>query len=122
MLKVMVVDDCSVTRDYLIKLLKKLNINKINEASDGDEAISLYEEHKPDIVFMDITMPKVSGIEAMKEINNKNSHTNIILMTSHDDQNVIFEALSSGAKGFVVKPLNLEKLKREILKIVSFID
>lgn len=122
MLNVMIVDDCETTRDYFKKLLNRLDINRISEACDGLEAVALYEKHKPDIVFMDIAMPKLNGIEAMKVINERNQHTNIIMITSFDDQNVIYEALSSGAKGFVVKPLNLEKLKKEINKIVSFLE
>lgn len=121
MVKVMIVDDCSVTREYLKRLLKRLNINRINEAEDGEEALVKYEEYKPDIVFMDITMPKLNGIDAMKKINTKYLHTNIIMVSSLDDYNVIFDALSSGAKGFILKPLDFAKLEKEIKKIVSFI-
>ena len=121
MVKVLVVDDCSVTRDLLKKLLKRLDINRVDEASDGVEAIEMYDKFQPEIVFMDIAMPNVNGIEAMKVINEKYNHTNIIMITSFDDQNFIYEALSSGAKGFVVKPFNEDKIKSALSAIISFI-
>ena len=121
MLKVLIVDDCPITREYLRRFLSKLDIQRVDEAHDGEEALMKYDEFKPDIVFMDITMPKLNGIDAMKRINDKYLHTNIILITSLEDQNIIFDALKSGAKGFVVKPLDFAKLKKEINKIVDFI-
>ena len=81
----------------------------------------MYDKYKPDLVFMDINMPKLGGIETVKILNEKYFHINVIMITSFDDQNVIFEALSSGAKGFITKPLDLFKLKKEINKIVNFI-
>ncbi len=122
MIKVLIVDDCPITREFIKKILNRLNINRVNEAGNGEEALSLYDEYKPDLVFMDITMPKLNGIEAMKKLNEKYAHTNIIMVTSLEDQGLIFEALSSGAKGFLVKPIDTFKLKREITKIVSFIQ
>jgi len=108
---VMIVDDSVLIRRVLSKALVELGCNVVGEAKDGQEAVDLYPSCNPDLVTIDITMPKITGIEALKEI--KKSHPNIkaIMMTSHGEEKIVKEALAAGAKGYTLKPITPKKVK-----------
>lgn len=98
---------------------KKLNmtisgfgVNQIFEAADGEEAISKYNEYKPDVVFMDIIMPKVTGIDALKQIMDENPDAKIIMASSVGTQGHLKEALKAGASDFLQKPIADEDAKK----------
>lgn len=117
MLKIMVVDDSSIIRKVFAKELRSMGYNVVGTAKDGKEAISMYDEVKPDIVTMDITMPIMGGIDSLKAIKKKHKDAKIIMVTSHGEQKLVMEALSKGAKGYILKPINNEKIKEAIDKI-----
>ena len=117
MLNIMVVDDSSMIRKVFISLLEKLGQNVVAQASSGKEAISLYEEHMPDLVTMDITMPIMNGIEALKKIKAKYKDAKIIMVTSHGEEKQVMEAITNGAKGYVLKPITEDKIRDAILKL-----
>ena len=77
----------------------------------------LSDEVKPDLVTMDITMPIMGGIESLKAIKKNHKDAKIIMVTSHGEQKLVMEALSKGAKGYILKPINNEKIKEAIDKI-----
>ena len=116
MLNVMIVDDAMIMRNMLSKKLKDLGHNIVAEASNGAEAVILYKDHKPDLVTMDITMPKMDGIDSLKSIIKFDHDAKVIMITSHGEENRVIEAIRSGAKGYVLKPLDREKLQGSIAK------
>lgn len=100
----MVVDDSSFMRGFLSKLLCENNYKVIVEAENGIQAIEKYLEYSPDVVIMDITMPKMNGLDALKEIIRIDPKANVVMLSSLGTKFNIIEAIQIGAKDFVVKP------------------
>lgn len=119
-MNVLVVDDSNFIRLNIVNYLKNNNITVVGEASNGQEAIELYKELKPDIVTMDITMPDMDGVEAVKKIVEIDSNAKIIICSAVGQQVKVIEAIKAGAKSFILKPLNEEKMIIEINKVISF--
>jgi len=117
MLTVLVVDDSLVIRKVLSEMLEKLGHKVVGKAKNGRESIDLYEKLKPDLVTMDITMPIMSGIKALTAIRGKYQNAIVVMVTSHGEEKLVMDAISSGAKGFILKPLNEERIKNVIEKI-----
>ena len=121
MARVMVVDDISIMRFTIKDRLQKLGHEIVAEASNGYNAIEQYKIFKPDLVTMDITMPAEqgvkNGIEALVEIRKFDSDAKIIMVTSHGEEKLVIEAISKGAKGYILKPVSEEKLKSVFDKI-----
>jgi len=109
--KVLIVDDAPFIREILQSYFESRDdIGEVKEAVDGEEAVELFESFAPDIVFMDIVMPKLSGIEATKQIRNKNTKTPIVGLSTLDHGDVINRMLNAGANTFVKKPFSLNDL------------
>ncbi len=121
MARIMVVDDISIMRFTIKDRLQKIGHEVVAEASNGYSAIEQYKIYKPDLVTMDITMPAEqgvkNGIEALVEIRKIDSNAKIIMVTSHGEEKLVIEAISKGAKGYILKPVNEEKLKSVFDKI-----
>ncbi len=117
---VMVVDDASFMRAVLKKIILQSGHEVIAEAANGDEAISVFQNSKPDLVLMDIVMPPgpkaKDGIEALKQIVAANPTAKIVMCSSMGQQALIAEALKSGAKDFVVKPFQPQKVMEVLSK------
>lgn len=117
MLNVMIVDDSLILRKTLNSSFTEMGYNVIAQAKSGREAIELYNKNKPDLVTMDITMPVMSGIEALKAIMGKYKDAKIVMITSHGEEQLVMNAISSGAKGYILKPVTKEKLQEAIKKV-----
>jgi two-component system chemotaxis response regulator CheY len=117
MLNIMVVDDSLVIRKTLSAELEKMGHKIVVQAKSGREAIDYYSEYMPDLVTMDITMPVMDGLEALKEIKSRYSDANVIMVTSHGEEKLVMDAISNGAKGYVLKPIKKEKLEEVIKKV-----
>lgn len=103
-IKILIADDHPLLREALRNTFEQnKDIEVVAEACDGNEAIRLCSEHKPDVVVMDIVMPKVSGIEATKEIKNVSPNTRVLILTAYDDDRYIIGLLESGAVGYLLK-------------------
>lgn len=115
MAKILVVDDIAIMRHVIKKHLEKLGHTVIAEAENGNQSIEQYKIYRPDIVTMDITMPAENGIkngiEAVKLIKEFDKDAKIIIVTSHGEEKLVIEALTFGAKGYVLKPVTEDKLK-----------
>lgn len=110
-IKVLLVDDQTMIRQgfsYVINLQDDMNL--IGEASDGLEAIKLAKEKRPDVILMDIQMPNLSGIDATKEIMKQLPTTKIVILTTFDDQEYIYQGIRSGAIGFLLKDAEVEEM------------
>ncbi|WP_404452726.1 response regulator [Virgibacillus necropolis] len=106
MTKVLVVDDAKFMRVTLSTMLKNEHYEIVGEAENGEEAINLYKELKPEIVTMDITMPVMNGIEAIKAIKEFDPQALIVVCSAMGQQKVVVEAIEIGASDFIIKPFD----------------
>ena len=114
-MKVLIVDDEPLARMRLKHMLNHLNITQVIEVKNGVEAINLVAAQLPDLVFMDIEMPELNGIEAASEIKKKHPSIPIIFSTAHDD--FALKAFDLSAADYLLKPLSIERLKQALNKI-----
>ena len=117
MLNIMVVDDSTIIRKLLSAKLEDMGYNVVAKAKSGKEAIELYKNYLPDLVTMDITMPIMNGIEALKRIKAEFKDAKIIMITSHGEEKQVMDAITNGAKGYVLKPINEDKILEAITKV-----
>lgn len=115
----MITDDTAFMRMTLKNVIEKNGYTVVAEAADGEEAVALYKEFKPDMVTMDITMPKMDGITAIKEIMKFDPTAKIIVCSAMGQKPMVIEALSAGAKDFLVKPFDAERVVESLRKISS---
>jgi two-component system response regulator DegU len=124
--KVMIVDDHSMVREGLKQLLGvDGDIEVIAEASSGLECLQLMERFSPDIVFMDVKMPGISGIETTRLLCQKYPKVKVIMLTIYDDNQYVTEAIQAGAKGYVLKKISREELVNvicHVMKDEAFLD
>jgi two-component system, chemotaxis family, chemotaxis protein CheY len=118
MSKILVVDDAAFMRMRCTKLLQENGYETV-EAANGVEAVKKYVENKPDAVLMDITMPDMDGIQTLKKLVELDSSVKIAMVTAMGQQSLVIEALKSGAKDFVVKPFNAERILAAVQKITG---
>jgi len=114
MLKIMIVDDAAFMRRVLRMILEDLGHQIIAEAANGLEAVQMYRIVKPDLVTLDITMPEMDGISALKEILKFDSAAKVIMCSAMGQRHLIMEAIRSGASDFVVKPVQRERVLQAI--------
>lgn len=119
MAKILVVDDAIFMRMSIKKMLEENGHTMIGEAADGVEAIEKYAELKPDVVLLDITMPEMNGIEALKRIRVLNPKAKIIICSAMGYQEMIAESIKCGAEDFIVKPFDAERLMAIINKVLA---
>ncbi len=117
MLNVLIVDDSLIIRKNVHKYLAHLGHKVIREAKTGAEAVEDCKELKPDLITMDITMPDMDGITAVAKIKQFDKKVPIIMVTSHGQEDLVVSALKAGAKGYILKPINEDKLAKAIATI-----
>jgi len=116
--KILVVDDALFMRAMLKKLLTEAGFDIAGEAENGRVAVDLYQELKPDLVMMDITMPEMDGLTALKEIVKLDPAAKVVMCTALGQERSVMEAMNAGAKDYILKPFNAEKVV-EVLKNAS---
>lgn len=119
MAKIMVVDDAAFMRMMIKNTLTKTGYTDIVEAQDGAEAVTKYDEEKPDMVFMDITMPNMDGLQALKKIKEGHPDARIVMCTAMGQQSMVVEAIKYGAKDFIVKPFNADRIVEAVKAILG---
>lgn len=117
--RILLVDDAVFMRMMLKDILQKNGYEVVGEAENGAVALEKYKELKPDLVIMDITMPEVDGIQAVKDIKKYDSSANIIMCSAMGQQAMVIEAIQAGAKDFIVKPFQAERVLEAVSKIVG---
>jgi len=111
MTSVIVVDDHQIVREGIVKLLEdRPEFQVVGQASDGEEAVDAVLEKKPDVVVMDIRLPRLSGIDATRRILKRGSNTKVLMLSAHDGRNYVEQALRAGASGYLVKNSSFEEL------------
>ena len=119
MKSILIVDDANFMRMMLKDILTKNGYEIVGEASNGAEALQKYKELNPDLVTMDITMPDVDGIEGVRLIRKFDPNANIIMCSAMGQQAMVVDAVKSGAKDFIVKPFNAERVVEAVKKILG---
>ena len=108
-LRVMIVDDALFMRNMLKDICARAGFEVVAEADNGEAAGALYREHRPDLVTMDIVMPRRSGIEALQEIMAADPQARVVMVSALGQDSLVLEAVEAGARDFIVKPFKEEK-------------
>ena len=116
---ILVVDDAAFMRMMIKDILVKNGYEVLGEAENGLKAVEKYKELNPDLVIMDITMPEMDGIEAVKEIKKINPSAAVIMCSAMGQQSMVIEAIQSGAKDFIVKPFQADRIIEAVRKVIG---
>jgi DNA-binding NarL/FixJ family response regulator len=120
MITLVVVDDHPVVRHGLVSMLHyEKDMQVVGEAGDGEEAVRLILEHTPDVVLLDLRLPKLSGIEVMKYVRAQQTETRFLVLTTYDADEYIVPALSAGAQGYLLKDTTPDELTRAIRSLAA---
>ena len=119
MSKILLVDDAAFMRMMLKDILTKAGYDPIVEAENGLVAVEKYKEETPDLVIMDITMPEMDGIQAVKEIKKIAPSANIIMCSAMGQQAMVIESIQAGAKDFIVKPFQPDRVLEAVKKALG---
>ncbi len=117
--RILIVDDATFMRSLLKDILSKTAYEVAGEATNGQEAVKLYSELQPDLVTMDITMPEMNGIDALKKIKELNPQAKVIMCSAMGQQAMVLEAIKSGARDFVVKPFQPDRVLEAVDKAIN---
>ena len=117
--KVLICDDAAFMRMMIKDILSKNGYEIAAEAENGVKAVEKYNETKPDLVLMDITMPDMDGIQALKKIREIDPSANVVMCSAMGQQAMVIEAIQSGAKDFIVKPFQAERVIEAVRKVVG---
>ena len=119
MAKILVVDDAAFMRMMLKDILSKAGHEVIGEAENGNKAVEKFKELKPDLTMLDITMPEKDGIAALKEIKSVDPNAVCIMCSAMGQQAMVIDAIQGGAKDFIVKPFQADRVKESIQKALG---
>ncbi len=117
--KILIVDDAAFMRMMIKDILTKNGFEVVGEAQDGNQAIEKYKELEPDLVTLDITMPEMDGITALKEIKGTNPEAKVIMCSAMGQQAMVIDAIQAGAKDFIVKPFQADRVLEAINKALA---
>lgn len=119
MANILIVDDAAFMRMMIKDILVKNGYTVVGEAENGTKAIEKYKELDPDLVIMDITMPEMDGIQAVRQIKSVNSEARIIMCSAMGQQAMVIESIQAGARDFIVKPFQAERVVEAVKKVVG---
>ena len=120
-INVMIVDDLAFIKIVLRYILEKAGFRVVGEASNGEEAIRVYLDKRPDVVLMDITMPGMDGLTALKKIREHDPAARIIICSALGQQRLIVQAIQLGAKDFIVKPFQPQRIISALKKALDIV-
>ena len=116
---ILICDDAAFMRMMIKDILTKNGYNIVGEAENGAKAVEKYAELKPDLVLMDITMPEMDGIQALKKIKEADANATVIMCSAMGQQAMVIESIQSGAKDFIVKPFQADRVLEAVQKVVG---
>lgn len=116
---VLIVDDSRTSRKILESILVEGGLTVVGQAADGSEGVRMYQELKPDLVTMDITMPVMDGVEALRQIKELDPNAKVVMVTAAGQKSKIIEALKLGVDDFLTKPYEAEEITSTIKKILE---
>lgn len=117
--RILIVDDAAFMRMMIRDILSKNGYEVVGEAQDGAQAVEKYKELKPDLITMDITMPEMDGISALKEIKKIDGNAKVIMCSAMGQQAMVIDAIQAGAKDFIVKPFQADRVIEAIKKTLG---
>ena len=117
--KILLVDDAAFMRKMIKDVLGKSGYTELYEAVDGVDAVEKFTEISPDLVIMDITMPNMDGLEALKAIRAKDGSANVVMCSAMGQESMVMEAVRSGAKDFIVKPFKADRVLKTVNTILG---
>ena len=117
--RILIVDDAAFMRMMIKDILTKNGYNIAGEAENGLKAVEKYNELKPDLVLMDITMPEMDGIQALKSIKSADPGATVIMCSAMGQQAMVIESIQSGAKDFIVKPFQADRVIEAVKKVIG---
>lgn len=120
--KILIADDTTFMREMLKSALDPEKFQIIGEATDGEKAVEFYKEKKPDLLILDINMPKMNGIDALTEVIKYDPNANVIMCSDQKYENMIVMAIKRGAKDFVIKPFTSSDVITAVNKIFPDIE
>ena len=116
---ILICDDAAFMRMMIKDILTKNGYNVVGEAENGLKAVEKYSETKPDLVLMDITMPEMDGIQALKKIKEQDPGATVIMCSAMGQQAMVIESIQAGAKVFIVKPFQADRVIEAVKKVVG---
>ena len=116
---ILICDDAAFMRMMIKDILTKNGYNVAGEAKNGVKSVEKYNETKPDLVLMDITMPEMDGIEALKKIRQTDPSANVVMCSAMGQQAMVIESIQCGAKDFIVKPFQADRVLEAVKKAVE---
>ena len=116
---ILICDDAAFMRMMIKDILTKNGYNIAGEAENGLKAVEKYNETKPDLVMMDITMPEMDGIQALKKIKSGDPSANVIMCSAMGQQAMVIESIQAGARDFIVKPFQAERVIEAVKKVIG---
>ena len=116
---ILICDDAAFMRMMIKDILSKNGYNVVGEAENGAKAVEKYSETKPDLVLMYITMPEMDGIQALKKIKESDPAANVVMCSAMGQQAMVIESIQSGAKDFIVKPFQADRVLEAVKKAVG---
>jgi two-component system chemotaxis response regulator CheY len=120
--KILLVDDAAFMRKVIKDTLSKNGYTELFEAVDGADAVAKFDEIKPDLVIMDITMPNMDGLEALKAIREKDSNASVVMCSAMGQETMVMDAVRSGAKDFIVKPFKPDRILKTVTSVLGSPD
>lgn len=117
--RVLLVDDAAFMRRMLRDILTRNGLEVVGEAADGETALKKYRELSPDLVMMDVTMPGLSGIEAVRQIVAVDPTARIVMCSAMEQKDLVLESLEAGARDFIVKPFHPAKIMETVAKVLK---
>ncbi|MCS7461885.1 response regulator [Paenibacillus doosanensis] len=117
--RILIVDDAAFMRMMIRDILTKNGYEVVGEANDGAQAIEKFKEVRPDLITMDITMPEMDGIAALKEIKKIDPNAKVIMCSAMGQQAMVIDAIQAGAKDFIVKPFQADRVIEAIKKTLG---
>ncbi|WP_163193298.1 response regulator [Clostridium thermarum] len=119
MARVLIVDDAAFMRMMIKDILEKNGFEVIGEANNGVKAVEMYKKERPDVVTMDITMPDMDGIEAVRQIKAFDPAAKVIMCSAMGQQTMVMDAIRAGARDFIVKPFQQDRVLEAIRKVIG---
>lgn len=116
---VLIVDDVAFVRKTLSTILTAAHFQVVGEAKDGIEAMEMYERLKPDVVTMDVVMPRMSGIEATRKIIKKNKEACIVIVSAMGQESLVMDAIGAGARDYVMKPFSPQDIVKTLEHVLK---
>lgn len=118
-IKLMIVDDSNIIRSKITRTLTQHNMEVVATAGNGEDAVSLFTTHKPDVVTMDLTMPRMDGLDCIRSLRKLNPKVRILVVSALSDKATAIQALKEGAQGFLCKPFSESELTEAMEELLG---